>query len=173
MWDIYRFCVRDNGIICIGTTFEICDGLYLTDTTYPYLSLHGINGKHPEFPGPSFWHFKRTRETYCRLAGELLIYEPLLIDLHKIGHHLDEGLAEGINFWLIQFYLGWGGVHSFLWKPFLLVEAFIYGAHWNNRTINLLIVYTERSNCIICMTVPLNTMKLIKIMASTERNGFH
>ena len=61
LWDIYRVCVRDNGIFCIDATFEICDGLYLRDTTYPNLSLHDINGKHLEFLGPSFWHFKRTQ----------------------------------------------------------------------------------------------------------------
>lgn len=27
--------------------------------------------KHSEFPGPSFWHFPKHRETYCRFAGEL------------------------------------------------------------------------------------------------------
>ena len=53
LWDIYRFCVRDNEIFCIETTFEICDGLYLTDTTYPNLYLHDINGKYPEFPWSS------------------------------------------------------------------------------------------------------------------------
>ena len=95
-------------IFCIDTTFEICDGLHLTDTTYPNLSLHDISGKHPEFLGPSFWHFKRTWETYHCFAGESLMYKPLLINLHKIGHDLDKGLAEGINFWLIQFYLAWG-----------------------------------------------------------------
>ena len=77
LWDIYCFCVRDNGTFCIDATFEICDGLYLTDTTYPNLSLNGINGKHPEFLGPSFWYFNRTRETYHRFVGELIIYEPL------------------------------------------------------------------------------------------------
>ena len=77
LWNIYRFCLRGNGIYCIDTIFEICDELYLKDTTYPNLSSHDINVKHPDFPGPSFWHFKRTQETYCRFAGELLIYEPL------------------------------------------------------------------------------------------------
>ena len=85
-------------IFCIDTTFEICDRLYLTGTTYPNLSLHDINGKHPEFPGPSFWHFKRTRKTYRRFVEELLIYESLLINLQKIGHYLSKGLAEGMNF---------------------------------------------------------------------------
>ena len=74
LWDIYHFCVQNYGIFCIDTTFEICDGLYLTDITYPNLSLHDINGKHPEFAGPLVWHFKGTRETKRRFAGELLIY---------------------------------------------------------------------------------------------------
>ena len=93
LWDIYRFCVRDNGIFCIDTTFEICDRLYLTDITYPNLSLHDINGKHPEFLGASFRHFKKNSRDNLRFAGELLIYEPLLINLHKIGHDLDKGLV--------------------------------------------------------------------------------
>ena len=54
---------------------------------------YDINGKHPKFPWPSFWHFKKTRETRRRFAGELLIHEPLLINLHKIGLDLDKGLA--------------------------------------------------------------------------------
>ena len=74
LWDIYHFCVQNYGIFCIDTTFEICDRLYLTDITYPNLSLHDINGKHPEFAGPLVWHFKGTRETKRRFAGELLIY---------------------------------------------------------------------------------------------------
>ena len=74
LWDIYHFCVQNYGIFCIDTTIEICDRLYLTDITYPNLSLHDINGKHPEFAGPLVWHFKGTRETKRRFAGELLIY---------------------------------------------------------------------------------------------------
>ena len=34
--DIYRYCVL---CICIDTTFEISDGLYLTDITHPNLSF--------------------------------------------------------------------------------------------------------------------------------------
>ena len=72
--------------------------------------------KNPEFPGSSFWHFKRTRETYRRFVGELLIYEPLLINLQKIGHDLDKGLAEGMNFCLTLFYL-LGGLRKFQKNP--------------------------------------------------------
>ena len=62
--DVYRFCVKGNSILSIDTTFEICEGLYLTDSTYQNLSLVDQYRKHPEFPGPSFWHFRKTEETY-------------------------------------------------------------------------------------------------------------
>ena len=61
-----------------SATFKIFDGLYLTNTTYLNLSLHDINGNHPEFQGLSFRYFKKTRETYRRFGGKLLIYKPLL-----------------------------------------------------------------------------------------------
>ena len=88
LWDVYRLCVKGNSILSIDITFEICEGLYLTDSTYQNLSLVDEYGKHPEFPGPSFWHFRKTEETYRRFAGELLIAELLLLGIKKIGHDL-------------------------------------------------------------------------------------
>ena len=76
LWDIYCFCILDGHIFCRDTTFEICNGLYFTDTIYLNLSLHDINSQHPEFLGPSLWHFKRTREAYCCFAGETLMGVP-------------------------------------------------------------------------------------------------
>ena len=71
---IHRFCVLGNSILQVDTTFELVDGLWLTDTTFSHEALiNHRNGKHPEFPGPSFWHFKKDRETYRRFAGELAI----------------------------------------------------------------------------------------------------
>ena len=98
LWDMYRFCVEDNGIFGIDTTFKIFDRLYLTNTTYLNLSLQDINGNHPEFLELSLWYFKKTRETYRLFGGKLLIYKPLLINLQKIGHDLFEGLVKGMNF---------------------------------------------------------------------------
>ena len=60
--DIYQFCVLGNSILRIDTTFELVDGLWLTDTTYLNESLINESKKHPEFPGPSFWHFKKSRQ---------------------------------------------------------------------------------------------------------------
>lgn len=37
--DIRRFCVKDQGILSTDTTFEICEGLYFTDTSYQNESL--------------------------------------------------------------------------------------------------------------------------------------
>ena len=69
----------------------------MTDTTYSNEALIDLNGKHPEFPGPSFWHFRKTRESYRRFAGELVIEKPELLGLEKIGHDLDRALSNGFT----------------------------------------------------------------------------
>ena len=95
--DVYRFCGLGNSILQIDTTFELVDGLWLTDTTFTNEALIDLNGKHPEFPGPSFWHFKKTRESYGRFAGELAIQNPLLLGIKKIGHDLDQVITKGVT----------------------------------------------------------------------------
>ena len=94
---IHRFCVLGNSILRIDTTFELVDGLWLTDTTYANESLINQSNKHPEFPGPSFWHFKKSRESYRRFAGELTIAKPELLGMKKIGHDLDKAIAGGMT----------------------------------------------------------------------------
>ncbi|RMX57773.1 hypothetical protein pdam_00006752 [Pocillopora damicornis] len=95
--DIHRFCVLGNSILRIDTNFELVDGLWLTDTTYTNESLIDQSNKHPEFPGPSFWHFKKSRESYRRFAGELIIAKPELLGIKKIGHDLDKAIAGGMT----------------------------------------------------------------------------
>ena len=43
--DLYRFCVVGNLILRIDTTFELVDGLWLTDTTYTNEALVDLKGK--------------------------------------------------------------------------------------------------------------------------------
>ena len=96
--DVHRFCVLGNSILQVDTTFELVDGLWLTDTTFSHEALiNHRNGKHPEFPGPSFWHFKKDRETYRRFAGELAIAKPELLKIKKVGHDLDKVIAKGMT----------------------------------------------------------------------------
>ena len=90
--DLHRFCALGNSILRIDTTFEWVDGLWLTDTTYVNQSLINQSNQHPEFPGPSFWHFKKSRESYRRFAGELTIAKPELLGIKKIGHDLDKAI---------------------------------------------------------------------------------
>ena len=97
MNDLCRCYVLGNSILRMDTTFELVDGLWLTDTTYTNEVLINLNGKHPEFPGPSFWHFRKTREGYRRFAGELIIGKPELLGLKKIGHDLDKALSNGFT----------------------------------------------------------------------------
>ena len=96
--DVHRFCVLGNSILQVDTTFELVDGFWLTDTTFSHEALiNHRNGKHPEFLGPSFWHFKKDRETYRRFAGELAIAKPELLKIKKVGHDLDKAIAKGMT----------------------------------------------------------------------------
>ena len=79
--DSYRFCVNGNSILRVDTTFELAEGLWLT--TYANEALIDSKGKNPEFPGPSFWHFRKTRECYRRFAGEIVIKKPELLKITK------------------------------------------------------------------------------------------
>lgn len=58
--DLHRFCVLGDSIFQVDTIFKLIEGLWLTDTTYSNEALVDLNGKNPEFPGPSFWHFRKS-----------------------------------------------------------------------------------------------------------------
>ena len=94
--DLHRFCVNGKSILRVDTTFELVEGLWLTDTTYTNEALLDSNGKNPEFPGPSFWHFRKTRECYRRFAGEMVVQKPELLGIKKIGHDMDKALSQGL-----------------------------------------------------------------------------
>ena len=61
---------------------------------YQNLSLVDQYGKHSEFPGLSFWHFCKTEEIYRRFSDELLIAEPLLSGIKKLGKTLTKYLLK-------------------------------------------------------------------------------
>ena len=94
--DLYRFCVVGDSILKVDTTFELVDSLWLTDTTYINEALLDTNNKHPEFPGPSFWHFRKTRECYRRFAGEIIANKPELLSIKKLGHDMVKALSQGL-----------------------------------------------------------------------------
>ena len=94
--NLHHFCVNGNSILRVDTTFELVEGLWLTDMMYTNEALTDLNGKHPEFSVPSFWHLCKTRECYGRFAGELVIKKPELLRIKKIGHDLDKALSQGL-----------------------------------------------------------------------------
>ena len=95
--DLHRFCVIGNSELQVDTTFELVDNLWLTDTSFSNEALLNINNEHPQFPGPSFFHFHKKRECYRRFAGELVIQKPELSGIKKVGTDLDKALSNGIT----------------------------------------------------------------------------
>ena len=94
--NVKKFCVHGNSILRVASTFELIDGLWLTDTTYTNEALLDSQGKHPEFPGPSMWHFRKDRQCYRRFAAELVMVEPELKNIKKIGHDLDQAIPNAL-----------------------------------------------------------------------------
>ena len=47
----YMFCVHGNSILIVDTTFELCNGLWLTDGAFINESLIKDEGDHPYLPG--------------------------------------------------------------------------------------------------------------------------
>ena len=82
----------------MDATFELVDGLWLTDSTFIHEGLVVAGtGKHPEFPGPSLWHFRKDRQTYRRFAVEMVMGDPGLINIKKIGHDLDRTIPNSLT----------------------------------------------------------------------------
>ena len=86
-----------NSVLQVDTTFELVDNFWLTDTSFTNEALLNANGKHPQFPGPSFFHFHKTQECYRRFAGELVIQRPELSSIKKIDTDLDKALSNGMT----------------------------------------------------------------------------
>ena len=76
-------------------TSELINGLWVTDTTYNNEALLDSQGKHAEFPGPSMWDFRKDWQCNRRFAAELVMFEPELKIIEKIGHDLDQAIPNG------------------------------------------------------------------------------
>ena len=59
--DINRFCVHGSSILLVDTTFELCDGMWLTDSAFQYEALLNEKGGNPMFPGPYMWLFRKAK----------------------------------------------------------------------------------------------------------------
>ena len=98
MHNVERFCVNGNSVFRIDTTFEIIDGLWVTDTSYTNESIIKVDDQeNPEFPGPMMVHFRKDEATYRRFAGELVTENPALLNVRKIGTDMDNALTNGIG----------------------------------------------------------------------------
>ena len=50
--------------------------------------------KAPQFPGPSFWHFRKNEEAYQRFTGKMVISDPSIANIQEFVHDLDKSIAK-------------------------------------------------------------------------------
>ena len=60
--DLRRFCVQGDSVLTADTTFELKDGVWLTESSFENRSLVDAKGNHPTFPGPYMWQFRKHQE---------------------------------------------------------------------------------------------------------------
>ena len=99
MKNLERCCVLDaSSVLRVDTTFEIVDGMWVTDTSYTNISLiNESNAKHPEFPGPVMLHFQKDAPIFRRFALEIVNGNPKLLDVKKVGHDMDNAIKKGFG----------------------------------------------------------------------------
>ena len=96
--NLEKFCVNENSVLRIDTTFEIVDGMWLTDTSYTNTSMiNSTDSKHPDFPGPLMLHFRKDHSMFRRFALEICAGNPNLLGLRKVGQDMDSACKKGLQ----------------------------------------------------------------------------
>ena len=72
--DINRFCVHNSSILLVDTTFDLCDGMWLTDSAFQYEAPLNEKGGSPMFPGQYMWHFRKSQESYWCISILTFLY---------------------------------------------------------------------------------------------------
>ena len=98
MRNIERCCVLGSSPLRVDTTFEIVEGMWVTDTSFTNTALiNERDSKHPEFPGPVMLHFQKDRPIFRRFATEIVNGNPNLLEIKKIGHDMDSATKNGFK----------------------------------------------------------------------------
>ena len=96
--NLERFCVRGNSPLRFDTTFEIVNGMWVTDSSFTNNSLiNDRDRKHPEFPGPFMLHFRKDAPVFQRFALEIVNGNLNLFEVRKIGRDMDRALKKGLT----------------------------------------------------------------------------
>ena len=56
--DVDCFCCKQNGVLSLDTTFNLCKN-WITNSCYYNQRLQNSDGQHPVFLGPSIIHFQK------------------------------------------------------------------------------------------------------------------
>ena len=94
--DIADFCCTNNNILCIDTTYNLCNN-WVTDCCYTNKRIETKDGKNPTFLGPSILHFNKEEFIFGRFISEMCTYNPQIRGLRIIGTDLDKAIFNGFS----------------------------------------------------------------------------
>ena len=96
--DIVNFCTdpAEFTILTIDTTYNICEGLYVTPLTYKHLRLYERESrKNPVLPGPAVVHSSLEAETFQYFSETLVRLNPKLKEILAVGSDRDKSIDNG------------------------------------------------------------------------------
>lgn len=96
--DIVNFCTdpAEFTILTIDTTYNVCEGLYVTPLTYKHLRLiDKQNETNPVLPGPALVHSSLGVETFKFFGESLVRLNPKLKEILAVGSDRDKSIDNG------------------------------------------------------------------------------
>ena len=95
--DIVNFCCKDDGVLCIDTTFNLCEN-WVTDCCYTNKRIERRDTeKNPIFLGPVIIHFSKDEFIFRRFLSEMCTFQPEIKDLKIIGTDLEKAIFNGFS----------------------------------------------------------------------------
>ena len=94
--DVAKFCCDFDNILCIDTTFNLCDK-WVTDCCYNNIRLETDEGKYPTFLGPTIIHFSKDDFLFSRNISEMCTHAPAIRNLKVIGTDLERAIFKGFS----------------------------------------------------------------------------
>ena len=95
--DIAQFCCEKENVLCIDTTFNLCEN-WVSDPCYNNIRLETSEGKNPIFMGPAMIHFNKEEFTFSRFICEMCTYNPGIKELKFIGTDLEKAIFNGFAY---------------------------------------------------------------------------
>ena len=92
--DVDWFCCKQNGVLSLDTTFNLCKNC-ITDSCSYNQRLQNSDSQHPVFLFPALIHFQKNAVIFLRFTLEMCSLQLNIRNLNAIGTNQDMAIYRG------------------------------------------------------------------------------